>query len=1427
MAAELASSRFLILRTFGSCGEQQLEVTGLEGSPDSEGRIAVPFRTTAVLQRASASLQLLNKSHVCCALQWESDSPVFTAEGPELVLPPLHQYLAAIRSALDLKAPKGKQTEQTASSPAPLTLRFAPRSPGDWTSTIRARPVTHAQSPDQEPVQQDIKPVFLVSGRSELPVVHIDVPSSRYVISGERSAELPTPAEFRRFLAGPAATRVRVVDISGRGIKIRSAGNLSITNPLSASYRLRLRRLKPSSARIVADWTEGRLGPGDTTRLTFRYTPEAASLKQPCEEAFFLMEIPEHDVTVPLLVLGRATEPLISLSSTKLVFKPTLVGRRDSRTIVINNQEGIPFAFRVRTAGLDSRTVLITPTEGVVPGHSRTELTITVEPHSAGKVNKNVVIDFPKKATPLHFNLKYEGFTLKHTINLQPISEGQRPIPLSRKGHQALDFGKVFVMDRRERRIHLANDGTHPLSWNGDLLLQRALRNARRDELELKAMRSFFTFTPSRGALDPGESLDIVVSFEPRSELNVDTGFGLQLNIALENGPTYAIRLHGRAVRPLLSPSWEEHDFGSCLVNLPVEAAPLVKLQLRNNDMSALAVDCDHVTDGLELLDAPSGLLAPGQSRSVSIRFRPTEVKLYRESICLIVNGLFRMRFRVRGEGVPLKLRCPVSRLNLGAVTMTLSQSSKSMVKKVPITNRSKAEVNIKLHAPGIATVPGLFIGAFPPNDPTVLPSAHAALEKYSQVRQLESVDWLQALPKTMRLDPGATADVLVMFRPISRLEPFQEPVSALVSEATMRPLFSVSGAALGLAARVDGAQAVFPPCVINAAVTREFVISNTGDVAMQWAMRAPRAQRGLLDSGVFSLSNAKGTLPPGSSSTVMVTFRPPKAGRYELRELPLCLEEGAQFGTLSLLGTGVSNPDDEKVKDMAFETQVRGEQAVEVHIPNPEDSEFTVLPSLSGPHATMFKVPARIVVPSGGREIAVLYRPRLMSSEAEPHKAELFLPLRNGSALLLKLTGVAKPPLPSTNLSVSGPARSSLVIPVPLTNWEDRTQRFSVTCTMNGDMPPSLYRVRLPRVADVPGQGSRTVEVRFESHVEGEFTGELRFTSEETGEYVPFTFTATVLPADIAEHISLEAGCREAVSRTVRVHNPFPDHTLNLTVNCGHEDITPSASSLLVQPMTDSRLTLRYLPLVVKQATATLTLSGEAEGPDGNQQVSPIIYELTLRPLSPKPSPLVRFSAPLAKSITNTLRMQSYAQKDATFQVGLSEPITSSRQGAAVSQSLGPFSVSQSSLTLKASPDGQPTWLEIQVTFDPDSVGQSAATLFARSDVAGEFRVPLSGSCLPPQPQGPVLVPPGGKVPIHFRNPLRSPLSVVYSVDHPGFTLSSASESIGAHGECKLTVSFKGAAKASGRLVISTDDDLEWVYYLSGSAGAATAKTR
>ena len=127
---------------------------------------------------------------------------------------------------------------------------------------------------------------------------------------------------------------------------------------------------------------------------------------------------------------------------------------------------------------------------------------------------------------------------------------------------------------------------------------------------------------------------------------------------------------------------------------------------------------------------------------------------------------------------------------------------------------------------------------------------------------------------------------------------------------------------------------------------------------------------------------------------------------------------------------------------------------------------------------------------------------------------------------------------------------------------------------------------------------------------------------------------------------------------------------------------------------------------------------------------------------------------------------------------------------------------------------------MDVDVTFEPIRWGTVFRdTLHVKSSGAGEVVIPVIGTCIPPKPQGPIMIK-SGSGNIQFKNVFNKETTFSLSIDNPAFS-AKTSETIPSKRTVGLGISYsaKKDCSTTAQLVVSCDESpVPWVFYLTST---------
>lgn len=789
-------------------------------------------------------------------------------------------------------------------------------------------------------------------------------------------------------------------------------------------------------------------------------------------------------------------------------------------------------------------------------------------------------------------------------------------------------------------------------------------------------------------------------------------------------------------------------------------------LTVSNRDDQDIAFDVPWENKEHLEVSAGASVLQKGESKDILITFMPKDITSYTEVIPFEINSLYTVPFTVTGEGtIPRVELVNPSHKVLNLGALRVGESVKKTVKVI-----CKSKV------------------------PTPFSLANFDLSKY----------YISVVPRTqLDLKPKEVRTLEFTFAPTQRLRPFTQDVYVEIA-GIPKPLLSVSGAGQGIELHLDAKTVSFGPVVQGTSVTKRILLFNTGDlgVKFQWDHRKVEPD--------FSINPAEGFVQAHNEVAMEITFAPRVAGRNaviervqcRVREDPKCILE------LNVNGQCVDRPP--VTESLKFQVNVRKTQTKQIKIMNPTGSTWNLKPQIDNEswviRPTNLECKSQETV-----TFDVSYEPTVTTSnrrDQAPEEGTLFIPLPTGEARLYNLEGQADPPLPAGEINVEVQCKTQHTEKIVVTNWLKKPQRFKVTRTFA--LEPGIMIKGLDDI-DIPPQASRDYKFTFMSYKDARLTGTVTFTNEETNEYLFYNCTFKTLAAAVVDTISLRTPVRQKALHDITVENPLGDKQITLVTKCDNPDITVPAS-LTVPPCGEGKLSVIYFPLVMKtsETIAKLTLSCP--------ELGDFPYELKLTTTHSGSEKHIRFSCPLGSSQTQTLRFVHFAKASVDFNCKFIDP-----KPTIFYKTNGQYAIK----CTPATADGAEVTFD--VTFEPCKIGETQETLQLVSTVAGDYAFSMSGTCLPPERQGPVDIKANGSAQIAFKNVFADNVNFFLHCDHPAFSLGKASELIPAKKPVNFAVNFKpldDVFPVRGKMVVSCvspgdgERKVEWVYYLRGTKG-------
>lgn len=683
-----------------------------------------------------------------------------------------------------------------------VTVRFAPF------EVINCKRVLSIEAPH---LDSGYKPAQIeLDGTVLRPWCHFDFAESDYVTSGRRDPSLPGP---NGEVPAPIDASTKVVEIDSLGTRARNVKRFFVLNPTNIAYDFEWKALDDNAVGSVSGpfrvpYNSGTIGGGKNYEMMVEYIPQSDGLS----ESFWIFNIPEQQIRVPFLFVGKVREPDVKLEQVAINFSQVLVGASAREIVNLVNNEDAPFTFAFDQATIDaSGVVSICPQSATVQPNSKLEIGVTFTPGAEESYNFNATLNVQRKPSRLALNIKGSGYAIHDHVELD-TPEG-KAIPISSDEAIELDLGKLFVNEKCRRKLRVANGGNLPFECRSD-----------------DNDNPYVSLEPNRMSIAQGERQTLELTYHP---LKQETLSRYPVSISVINGSKYNFRLLAEAKKPQLYFSKKHINFGRSLIYQEGIDAQQITVQLTNCEAQDLSYDIPF--DDLPHLQVKpkAGVLTPGEIRDVTFTFTPSAEKEYSERVPVEVNGLYSVPVTVTGEGTPLRLELADSSLrtlNLGSLRPGQRNSQ-----DVRLVNRSKLPVELSL-----------------------LPSK-------DELNKL----CIQTYPHDrLLLKAKQTGALTFTYQPKARMRRFEHDVVASVNGVRMQ-LLHLQGACLGLQASVASESLPFGKVVLGSKLTKRVQLQNTGDVGttFKWSTDSFKPH--------FTPSPVDGYIAPGSDATTDIVFEP------------------------------------------------------------------------------------------------------------------------------------------------------------------------------------------------------------------------------------------------------------------------------------------------------------------------------------------------------------------------------------------------------------------------------------------------------------------------------------------------------------------------------------------------------------------------
>ncbi len=445
-------------------------------------------------------------------------------------------------------------------------------------------------------------------------------------------------------------------------------------------------------------------------------------------------------------------------------------------------------------------------------------MNIYFTPHQETDYNFKLKCKIKRKTTPLVLKVRAEGYKINVGLSYSSPDGNEIHIPVGKTEKRVIDFGRIPVKDRALGQISVLNQSQYFIEyqWNivhpskyGEVVSIRPQRGiVKAGEKEISQLQ----FIPTAKMALKNCQAVLEVSYNEYIKWTFLYVFPLTLSLPkVLNGPTLPITLLGSGVEPSVNFSFEEFNFGPCILHRADMPAQCQKLVIVNKEAKDISIHCLFKSLPHLAVQFEPCLLSPGENMEVILEFRPRDIISYMETVVFEVNGSFHKSIIIRGEGAHMRIELsdPTQKtVSFGALQIGTKDEVQSS-KTVKLVNRSPTMLSPTLSIVPSSSVPAL------------------------QEEGVLSVEPAGEIPLKAN---GGSCEVVVTFKPTCRVPQFTEEVT-VECLGTSQPLFAVTGSCHGLEISLDSEYIPFGAVVQDSSTTRKMLMMNTGDIgaAFHW----------------------------------------------------------------------------------------------------------------------------------------------------------------------------------------------------------------------------------------------------------------------------------------------------------------------------------------------------------------------------------------------------------------------------------------------------------------------------------------------------------------------------------------------------------------------------------------------------------------
>lgn len=1237
-----------------------------------------------------------------------------------------------------------------------VKVYFAPRCAEMLTGTLKC-----------EFPHSDCKPIYIpLSGLGECPLVHFSVPDTDYLanrVDGE-AGEITDPETV-------------IVEVVARGLHSSVVKKFKVINPTISNHQFEWNECcnSDSLSPFRCLTPSGTISAGKQFEMAFEFSANTLGLRE-CKWSFNIF----GKAVVPFVFVGKAAEPDVLFSTSKMNFGTVLVGAKSEQVVTLENQDNMSFGFTFDKAILATTPFLtVKPLQGVIGPKEKLPISITFIPRDEMEYNIPVVCAIKKSSTPLTINIKGEGFNIHERLVMELPGADEEPVILDRNHPFNLNLGSVQLFDKVTRRFLLTNTCQYPF----DYVVQCPARR-------------FVEVTNIAGSVLAKSSTEVTLTYSPMAE---ETLRGYRVVFRISDRPAYQIICQATSYIPKVDFSFQKFDFGPRFI-APYDSGNLITstLTVTNYEKELVTVDC-NLSEGNEWLevDTSSFVLKPNEAVGINFTFSPKLVGTYDDQLKLLVNGVYPSCVSISGEGVVPRVEVLNHFCKLGTVRVG-----------------ERREVEVRLECRSRIPTPVSFVGCLDED----------------MARKGVSIP----SGMTYVLKPREVRPVHILFNPQRRMGAFQRELKMLVCDREV-PFALVTGACEDSEIHLDNTVLKFTDVVVGSSCARKIVIMNSGEISQKFNWNFPSAAE-------LTVSPVSGFVRSHTEFICEIIYHPTTSKSVLQRSIQVEFDSSPPIA-VTLEGNGASRPPAKGVLRFRCAARTKQEVKLSLDNSSLQPWTFPVVvdhPLFSAPSTVTIKPRGRVEVPftyaplkanlGSDPDLCTVFIPfadgsgqtyELEGVSEEPGPAgppveitvetkatghgkfQVFnwhkqMPLRFARSI----EWIEAPP--EGLCSIKG--QSGVVVPPD----SSKEYCFSIQCMREG-----VYHGR----------------ITFQSPERMDFS-----------QY--YQFTIKVVHPATTETIVLESQVRSGVTHSIPVFNPLQKSLTLTVKAEGSADGLTFPPTVVIPAKSDGVIPIEFFPLVHKEYhpvkivwsspdlgafTFTLKL---ISSPPSLEKITALMC-----PLGQSTTFMLRFTH---FSKTNTdFSVGFVGEKLNAHSTPSASPGASSSPapgGSGGSSSPSPSSTSGKTAvfskvgagnTIKAAPTTRPHGQELitEFVFEPQWIGNVKEVIEFSSPLGGVYTFPIWGTCTPPQRQGPFKMKPGQSTPVPFKNVFSEPISICVTTDSPHFVVMKKSESVAAKKTVNIIVQCKSDDQKKvvrGKLLISCippgeKKSVEWVFYLEG----------